>query len=159
MFLYWANFQRDQKLTTWRNLPSFLLTIKFRFFWPCFCSGQTFNVVRNLQREEIYTHFCWPFNVRRSKSHQVNKMRSKWEGICIKCILYYFFLPIFLLIWEDKKNGSRRKNFLPYFLSFLFSFLKQTVENNIFHPIFLSLFSIIFVFTPTKNTLKVLGEI
>ena len=29
------------------------------------------------------------------------------------------------------------------------------MENNIFHPIFLSLFSILFVFTPTKNTLKV----
>ena len=101
-----------------------------------------------LQREEIYTYFCWPFNVRRSKSHQVNKMRSKWEGICIKCILYYFFLPIFLLIWEDKKNGSRRKNFLPYFLSFLFSFLNQIVENSIFHPISHP------IFTPTKHILN-----
>ena len=78
---------------------------------------------------------------------------KKW-GICVKCISHHFSLLNFLSIWENKKSGPRRENFLPHFLSLLFSFLNQTVENNIFHPIFLSLFSILPVFTPTKNTLN-----
>ena len=83
----------------------------------------------------------------------MNKVSGRWEGICVKCILHHFSLPIFLPIWEDKKCGLRRENFLPCFLYLLFSFLNQTVENDIFHPIFLSLFSILPVFTPTKHIL------
>ena len=94
--------------------------------------------------------------MRKGKSYQVmNKVRGRWEGICIKCISQHFSLPIFLSIWEDKKSGSERENFLSCFLSLLFSFLNQIVENNIFHSIFLFfLFSILLVFTPTKHTLR-----
>ena len=75
---------------------------------------------------------------------------NKAEVFCVKYISHYFSLLVFLPIWEDKKSGPKRENFLPYFLSLLFSFLNQTIKNIIFHPIFLSLFSILLVFTPTK---------
>ena len=94
-------------------------------------------------------------SMRRGKSHQVmNKVRGRWEGICVKCISTHFSLPIFFPIWEDKKSKPRRENFLPYFLSLLFSFINQTVENSIFYPIFFFLFFILPVFTPTKHTLR-----
>ena len=83
------------------------------------------------------------------KSQVMNKVRGRWVGICVKWISKHFSLFIFLLIWEDKKSGPRKENFLSYFLSLIFSFLNQTVKSNIFHPIFLSLFSILPVFTPT----------
>ena len=83
--------------------------------------------------------------MRKGKSYQVmNKVRGRWEGICIKCISQHFSLPIFLSIWEDKKSRSERENFLSCFLSLPFSFLNQIVENNIFHSIFL-----FFIFHPT----------
>ena len=76
-------------------------------------------------------------SMRRDKSHQImNKVRGRWEGICVKCISTHFSLPIFLPIWKDKKGGSRKENFLSCFLSLLLSFLNQTVKNSIFHPIF-----------------------
>ena len=59
-------------------------------------------------------------------------------GIYVKCISHHFSLLIFLLIWEDKKNGPRRENFFSYFMSFLFSFHRQTMKNSIFQNIFLS---------------------
>ena len=50
-------------------------------------------------------------------------------GYLCKMYLSSLFLLIFLQIWEDKKSGSGRENFPPYFFN-------QTVKNNIFHHIF-----------------------
>ena len=77
----------------------------------------------------------------------------KWGYLC-KMHFSSLFPPHFLPTWKDKKSGSRRENFISYFLSLLFSFLNQIVENNIFHLIFFSLFSIFPIFTPTKHSLK-----
>ena len=110
------------------------------------------------RKENLDVALLWEgkvISMRRNKSHQImNKVRGRWEGICVKCISTHFSLPIFLPVWEDKKSGPKRENFLSYFLSLLLSFLNQTVKNSIFHPIFPSLFSILPVFTPTKHTLR-----
>ena len=75
-------------------------------------------------------------------------------GYLCKSVVIALFSPAFLMIWEDKKCGPWRENFLPGFLSSPFSFPNQTVENSVFHPIFLPLFSILPVFTPTKHSLS-----
>ena len=65
-----------------------------------------------------------------------SREKREKRGICVEVLSQHFSLHIFLPIWEDKKSGPGRENFLPCFLSLIFSFLP--------------------VFTPTKHTLSVL---
>ena len=135
-FFTWATF------FTWENNQTLLCWL---------------NKAKEREREPRTLLLCCEKKVtrmRRGKSQVMNKIRGRWEGICVKWISKHFSLLIFLIFWEDKKSGPRRENFLSSFLSLLFFFLNQTVKNNIFYPIFFSLFSILPVFTPTKHTLK-----
>ena len=79
-------------------------------------------------------------SMRKGKSHQVmNKVRGRWEGICVKCISHHFSFPIFLPIWEDKKSGFGRENFPLCFLSLLFNFFPQLNSEKQHFTIYFSL--------------------
>ena len=107
------------------------------------------------REENLDVAMLWEGKVirmRRDKSYQVmNKMRGRWEGICVKCISQHFSLSIFLPIWKDKKSGSRRENSLPIFC---FSyFLSSTKQWKIaFSTIFFSPYFSSSLFSPQPNT-------
>ena len=81
----------------------------------------------------------------------VNKVRGRWESICIKCISQYFSLPIFLSNWEDKKSEPGGKTFSSIFcLSYFLSSTKQWKIT--FSTIFSSPYFPSSLFLPQPNT-------
>ena len=83
-----------------------------------------------------------------------NCERREKQGNCVKMLWHHFSL-LFSSRFERIKNVGPREIFLPDFLSSPFSFPNQIVEYSVFHPIFLPLFSILPIFNPTKQSLKV----
>ena len=61
---------------------------------------------------------------------------NKMGYLCVKCISHHFSLFIFLPIWEDKKSGSRRENFLPYFFAFPIFFSRPNNKKQHFSSYF-----------------------
>ena len=91
-------------------------------------------------------------SMRRDKSHQImNKVRGRWEGICVKCISHHFSFPIFLQFGRIKKVGLGGKNFSSVFcLSYFLSSTKQW--KTTFSTIFSSPYFSSSLFSPQPNT-------